>query len=114
MPRISEEALERVCLRVWADDYEYLRTICKSQGSLSLNLLIRQIIRRYVMELRDVERHQQDKIPDNKLGPLDPGDLELIRNLAETEEAEEEARLEAENSALFPTVVKGNIVDITL
>lgn len=66
MPRTyNDKTLARVCVRVWADDYEYLRRVSKVQGALGLNLTIRQIIHSYVSHLKDEEQRQLNKLPDD-------------------------------------------------
>lgn len=67
----DDKTLVRVCQRLWADDLDYLRRLSQSQGSLGLNLLIRQIIHSYVAHLKDNEVREMNKLSDEALAGLD-------------------------------------------
>ena len=91
MSRIyDDKTLTRVCVRLWADDYEYLRRMSQSRGSLGLNLLIRQVVHSYVAHTNDQENQQLNKLPD---GALD--DLEIEIDLTGLEFEPEPEKAEA-------------------
>jgi len=76
MPAL-DKPLTRVCIRLWADDYEKLRRVCEAQGDLGLNMVIRTIVHDYVMRLNDRERKAIDAIAEYKPAePVNPLDLE--------------------------------------
>lgn len=99
MPRIYEDkTLARICVRLWADDCEFLRNLSRAR-ELGLNLLIRQIIHSYVAHVKDREHQELNKLDDIK--PLDAIDLENLEL-----DFEEEPQPEPEP--------KGQVIDITL
>jgi len=54
--------LERICVRLRADDLEVIRELAASGASLGLNGLIREILHSYVVRMRAAERDAIDKI----------------------------------------------------
>ena len=66
------DELERVCIRLWADDYRYLKAMRQNMG---LNMLIRQIVHSYVVHVKDQEQKQLNKVDD--LTDLEPLNLNL-------------------------------------
>lgn len=88
MPKIlnDDRALSRICVRLWADDYKFLREMSQSQGTLGLNLLIRQIIHSYVAHVRDNENRELSKID------ADIEDIEIDLTNLEFDEEEQPRR----------------------
>ena len=62
MPAPSERPLVRVCVRLFADDYDSIREICEHTGINSLNLVIREAVRSYVTQLKARERAKLDRL----------------------------------------------------
>lgn len=50
MPKISDEVLERTCVRLYKSDLDTLRDIADN-SAMSLNHLIREAIRNFVYEI---------------------------------------------------------------
>lgn len=55
----DDSPFSRLCVRIWADDHDYLRKI---KGNLGVNLLIRQIIHSYVTHDRDEKQRQMEAL----------------------------------------------------
>jgi hypothetical protein len=58
MPKLSDKPLTRICIRVYADDYNELRRM--SGTDRQTNLLIRTIVQSYVRQMRDKVRAYRD------------------------------------------------------
>ena len=93
MPKITNRSLtlKRVCIRVWEDDYEKLQKVAKSNGDVGVNMLIREIVHSYVVQLAALERRNLDRLETQD--PKTPLSLELelsdFENETETEETVE-------------------------
>lgn len=93
MPKITNRSLtlKRVCIRVWEDDYEKLQKVAKSGGDVGVNMLIREIVHSYVVQLAALERRNLDRLETQD--PKSPLSLELelsdFENETETEETVE-------------------------
>ena len=74
MPKLTNRSLtlKRVCIRVWEDDYEKLQQVAKSNGDVGVNMLIREIVHSYVVQLAALERRNLDRLEtrDPKSTPL--------------------------------------------
>lgn len=50
----EEKTLARVCVRLWADDCEYLREVSRfTSNAIGFNLLVRQIVHTWVAQLKN-------------------------------------------------------------
>lgn len=61
MPQVFDKPLARICVRVYAEDYNYILEMA-SASDVSANLIIRNIVNSYVKNLRDREREKIDQI----------------------------------------------------
>ena len=52
----------RVCVRLWREDYEYIRRISEANGEVGLNLLIRQSVHTIANQFRAKERGKIDDL----------------------------------------------------
>jgi len=60
MPAKSETPLTRLCLRLRSDDLEVLENMGAASGT-NLNLLVREIVHKFVINLQDLRRRHLDQ-----------------------------------------------------
>jgi predicted DNA binding CopG/RHH family protein len=60
MPAKSETPLTRLCLRLRSDDLEVLENMGAASGT-NLNLLVREIVHKFVINLQDFRRRSLDQ-----------------------------------------------------
>jgi hypothetical protein len=57
-----DKPLRKILIRVYEDDYEYIMDMAAaSDGDISANLILRNIIANYVKGLREIERSKIDE-----------------------------------------------------
>lgn len=67
MPVIDDKPLARICVRIFQEDYDYVRLMASARsGSVSANEIIRTILHNYVTQLRANERERIDQLPVHK------------------------------------------------
>jgi hypothetical protein len=74
----------RVCVRLWREDYEYIRRVSQANGEVGLNLLIRQSVHTIANQFRAKERGKIDNLA------AVPAPIEITlteEDLVDTEEA---------------------------
>ena len=62
MPQL-DRPMTRVCVRLWAEDCEELQRLAATNGNLTFNLVLRQIVHSYVTQMRAKVRRNLDKLP---------------------------------------------------
>lgn len=68
MPAPSEKPLSKLCIRIFTEDELALRELAAaSGGSVAMNTLIRSIIHNYIVQMRDIQRKNIDKIKPEQL-----------------------------------------------
>src|SRR5258708_38203922 len=64
----SDKALARICVRVFADDYEKDQKVAQARG-VPVNVIIRECLHSFILRLNDLERRNLDTLqPDSLLG----------------------------------------------
>lgn len=63
MPVIDEKPLTKICLRIFQEDYDYIRQMAGARQGVSANEIMRTIMHNYVKQLRAVERDNIDRLP---------------------------------------------------
>lgn len=85
--------MERVCIRPFKSDYEALRRMAQADANISLNGLIRAILRSYVRNMRALEN---TKLDGTETITLDENLIQEIIN------SEEDLETETETETEFP------------
>lgn len=84
MPKISDRPLTKTCVRLWADDCEYLQQKSKENPETPFNFLVRNIVTTFVRQMRAMENRLIDEA-DTQF-TMSEEDLKLLEEALETEE----------------------------
>lgn len=87
MPKISDRPLTKICIRIWADDNNYLLQKARENPETPYNFLVRNIITTFVRQMKATENRMIDAADTNygRKTDLTPEDLALIEELSREE-----------------------------
>lgn len=64
MPQVTDKPLIRICTRLFAEDLEYLTRMAEAtEAGISRDMILRNIVHNYVMQIKSRERARLDSIP---------------------------------------------------
>jgi hypothetical protein len=87
MPKISDRPLTKICVRLWADDTEYLHQKSRENPEIPFNFLVRNIVTTFVRQMRAMENKMIDSADNfDPNTPISEEDLKLLTEPLEQEE----------------------------
>lgn len=78
MPKISDRPLTKICVRLWADDYQYLKQKSEENPEIPFNFLVRNIVTTFVRQMRAMENRLIDEADTKDPMQLTEEDLKLL------------------------------------
>jgi len=86
MPKISDRPLQKICVRLWEDDYNYLLQKSKENPETPFNFLVRNIVTTFVRQMKATENRMIDAADTrvNEDQVLTQADLDLLNELEAT------------------------------